>query len=117
MYVVADPTLFLTTTIPAERPFSRVHTALPVPFFPLVTLELSDETSSKGLLVVDDRGLLARKMLSAVEKNFRQVGLVGGAQADMLDRDSLGHEERTGLEAIESLRRKGVQCPGTPLEV
>ena len=62
--------------------------------------------------VVDDRGLLARKMLSAVEKNIRDVGLV-----DILDRDSLGHERRTGLEAIESLRRKGVRCPGTPLEV
>ena len=39
MYVAADPTLFVTATVPAEGPFSGVHTALAVPFFSLVVLE------------------------------------------------------------------------------
>ena len=42
---ITDPTLFVTTTVPAKGPFGGTKNALTVPLFPLVIPEWSDETS------------------------------------------------------------------------
>jgi len=70
--------------------------------------------SSSLSRVVDVRALLARKPLSGAEEKFWEMGLEGGTESmlyaircgiqgvGVVDRDSPGHEEGTGLGVVKS---------------
>jgi len=119
---MTDPTLFVTATVFAKGPFGGAHDALTVPFIPLVILERPDGPGSVDPLflfffssflsrVVRARVLPTRRTLSAVEGNYCEIGLTGGAASTLytircgiqaegiLDGGSPCHEEGTGLDA------------------
>ena len=48
--VVADPTLFVAATVPAEGAFGGAHATLAIPFFPFVILERTNEASGRDPL-------------------------------------------------------------------